>query len=54
MRRSVSKLRTDCKVKDAYKIGKTLGTGGVGTHGSMLAWHGPCTCGAWRALAAGL
>ena len=25
---AASKLRTDCKLKDAYKIGKTLGTGG--------------------------
>lgn len=24
----VSKRRTDCKVKDAYRLGKTLGTGG--------------------------
>jgi len=41
-----SKLRTDCKVKDAYKIGKTLGTGGErDLHAAILCkCHG---CGAY-------
>ncbi len=32
-----SKLRTDAKVRDIYKIGKTLGTGGE--QYTLSAWH---------------
>lgn len=37
-----SKLRTDAKVKDVYKMGKTLGTGGGAPHlGSLVQMQAP-------------
>lgn len=39
-----SKKRVDCKIKEAYKLGKTLGTGGKPQHASL------CGCSAGRHL----
>lgn len=40
----VSRKRTDCRIKEAYKLGKTLGAGGACLNGG----GGACRGAAWR------
>ena len=36
------KLRTDARVRDVYKIGRTLGSGGAPVSNSVLCAQRPC------------